>query len=130
MHSIAGFFMMFGWTGLACFKQLEYGHLTSITIAFFIGLVTMVLTALIFKGAMLLVSTGSSFDIKKAMGLVGTVYNNIPQNGLGKIQIDVDGVTREVLARSVNHSEIESFKLVKVVQILDHEVVVVKEINS
>src|SRR3989339_675270 len=43
MHSVAGFFMMFGWTGLACFKQLELGHLKSIMVAFTVGIITMFL---------------------------------------------------------------------------------------
>ncbi len=130
VHSISGFFMMFGWVGLACIKQLGYSHPTSILIALMAGTTAMVLTGLIFKGAMLLVSSGTHFDIKKTVGLVGTVYQRIPNTGQGKIQLVVDGVTREVLAQSLNHCAIDSFKLVKVIKFLDHEIVLVQEINS
>lgn len=130
IHSISGFFMMFGWVGLACIKQLGYDDPTSVIFAVLAGIVTMVLTALIFKGALLLVSAGTRFDIKKTVGLVGTVYQQIPHNGQGKIQLVVDGVTREILAQSVDHSMIESFKIVRVIEVLDHEMVIVKEINS
>lgn len=130
LHSISGFFMMFGWVGLACYKQLECGHFTSFAAALLAGATTTILTALLFKGAMAAVSQGAQFDITKTIGLTGTVYNKIYPNSLGKIQIDVDGVTREILARSASNSEIESFNLVKVIQIIDNEIVVVKEINS
>lgn len=130
IHSISGFFMMFGWVGLACIKQLGYSHQTSITYAISAGVVTMFLTALIFKGALLLVSSGSRFDIKKTVGLIGTAYQRIPLDGQGKIQLVVDGVTREILAQSSDHTTIESFKIVRVVKVLDHETVIVKEINS
>ncbi|MBS1987916.1 hypothetical protein JST56_02895 [Candidatus Dependentiae bacterium] len=130
VHSISGFFMMFGWVGLACIKQLGYSHPVSIVTALIAGTITMVLTGLIFKGAMLLVSSGTHFDIKKTVGLVGTVYQRIPHNGQGKIQLVVDGVTREVLAQSLDQCAIDSFRLVKVIKFLDHEIVVVQEINS
>src|SRR5437868_6561442 len=100
LHSISGFFMMFGWVGLACIKQLGYSHQASMMFAILAGIVTMVLTALIFKGALMLVSAGTRFDIKKTVGLVGTVYHHIPHDGQGKIQLVVDGVTREILAQS------------------------------
>lgn len=130
IHSISGFFVMFGWVGLACIKQLGYSHPMSILVALIAGITAMALTGLIFKGAMLLVSSGTHFDIKKTIGLVGTVYQRIPHNGLGKIQLVVDGVTREILAQSLDQCAIDSFKLVKVIKFLDHEIVVVQEINS
>jgi len=130
IHSMAGFFMMFGWVGLACIKQLGYGHQISIVIAFIAGLIVMILTGIIFKSATLLISHGTLFDIKKTVGLVGTVYHRIPKDGQGKIQLVIDGVTREILAQSLDHCDIDSFKLVKVIKFLDHEVVIVKEINS
>lgn len=130
LHSISGFFMMFGWVGLACLKQLNYSHQASMMLAILAGIVTMVLTALIFKVALMLVSSGTRFDIKKTVGLVGTVYQRIPHDGQGKIQLVIDGVTREILAQSLDHCTIESFKIVRVIKVLDHETVIVKEINS
>lgn len=130
MHSLSGFFMMFGWVGLACMKQLQYSHYVSMAIAFLAGIIVMIFTALIFKGALLLVSTGTRFDIKKTVGLIGSVYQQIPAQGQGKIHIVLDNVTREILAQSLNHHVIDSFKLVSVIRVLDHEVVIVKEINA
>lgn len=128
VHSISGFFMIFGWVGLACIKQLEYSHVISIAIAFCAGLLTMVLTAFIFKSAFLLVSPGAHFDVAKTIGLTGTVYHQIPAHGLGKIQIELEGMTREILAQSADHSPIASYSLVVVTKTLDKDVVIVKKI--
>lgn len=129
IHSISGFFMMLGWVGLACTKQLNYSPLISLIIAFIAGLITMVITALIFKWALLLINPGYQFDIKKTLGLIGMVYQRIPQNGIGKIQFEMDGMNREILAQSLNNNAIESFEYVKIVQIIDNETVIVEKIN-
>ena len=129
IHSITGFFMMFGWVGLACMKQLAYTTTTSMAIALIAGMATMFITGLIFKGASMLVSQGTVFDVKKTIGLVGTVCQQIPHNGHGKVQLEIDGIIREVLAQSQDNQAIESFKLVKVVGTLDYEVVIVEKVN-
>lgn len=128
MHSLSGFFMMFGWIGLACTKQLACTQQGSVLYALLAGGVTMVLTALIFKWSQLLVSKGSCFTIEKTVGLVGTVYQRIASNEPGKVQIVVDGITRELLALSCDGSDIESFHMVCVVKVLDYETVMVQRI--
>lgn len=126
LHSMSGFFMMFGLVGLACANQLHYGHQASIIYGLLAGVVTMVLTALIFKWSRLLVSRGTRFDIITTVGLVGTVYQRISGNEPGKIQLVVDGITRELLALSCDGNDIESFQIVRVVKVLDYETVMVQ----
>jgi hypothetical protein len=128
LHSLSGFFMMFGWVGLACTKQLHYSHQVSMLYSLFAGGVTMILTAFIFKWSRLLVSSGTRFTIEKTVGLVGMVYQRISGNELGKIQVVVDGVTRELLALSCDDSDIESFCLIRVVKVLDYETVMVQRV--
>ncbi len=127
LHSVSGFFMMFGWVGLACVKQLHYSQHVAILFSFIAGFATMLLTALIFKWSQLLVSSGTRFSIEKTVGMVGTVYQQIPNKGHGKIQLIVDGVTREILAQSHDNHSIESFCSVQVVGVLDYETVLVKK---
>jgi len=129
LHSISGFFMMFGWVGLACAKQLHCSQHIAILFSFIAGFTTMLLTALIFKWSQLLVSSGTRFDIEKTVGMVGTVYQRISHKGQGKIQLVVDGVTRELLAQSHDNHSIESFCSVEVVGVLDYETVLVKRIT-
>ena len=128
MHSVSGFFMMFGWVGLASVKQLDCSKQLSVFYALLAGGITMFLTALIFKWSQLLVSQGSRFTIEKTVGLIGTVYQRISGNELGKIQLVVDGMTRELLALSCDGQDIESFHMVCVVKVLDHETVMVKKV--
>jgi hypothetical protein len=128
LHSLSGFFMMFGWVGLACTKQLEYSQQASMVYGLLAGSVTMMLTALIFKWSRMLVSTGTRFNIEKTINLVGTVYQRISGNEPGKIQVVVDGVTRELLALSCDGGDIESFQIVRVVKVLDYETVMVQRV--
>ena len=115
--------MMFGWAGLACVHQLGYSYEMSYAIAFAVGLAVMFITALLFKGVLMFQDPGSVFAIQKAVGLVGTVYQRIPAHGQGKIQIVINGSTRELLAQSHDNQEIESFSIVKVLRVVDYEVV-------
>ena len=129
LHSISGFFMMFGWVGLACTKNLQYTHLNALLFSLIAGFATMMLTALIFKWSQLLVSKGSQFAIEETKGLIGTVYQRIPAHKQGKIQLVVNGVTRELLAQSHDGHSIESFCTIQVTGIIDHETVLVKKIT-
>jgi len=128
LHSLSGFFMMFGWIGLACTKQLHYSQAASMVYALLAGGVTMILTAFIFKWSRLLVSRGTRFDIEKTIGLVGTVYQRISDNEPGKIHVVVDGSFRELLALSTDGDDIESFCVVRVVRVLDYETVIVQRV--
>ncbi len=128
LHSISGFFMMFGWVGLACIKSLQCNYLNSLIFSLIAGFTTMILTAFIFKWSQLLESTGSRFIIEETIGLMGTVYQRIPAHGQGKILLVVNGVTRELLARSDDSHSIESFCTIQVTGVLDQETVLVKKI--
>ena len=125
MHSISGFFMMLGWVGLACVHQLSFSSGAAALIGLAAGLLVMVLTALIFRWARVLTSPGTRFDIRNTVGLTGTVYQQIPTGGQGKIHVVVDGVTRELLAQSADCLVLPSFSQVTIQAVVDHEVVTV-----
>lgn len=129
LHSLSGFFMMFGWVGLACTQQLQCNEYVAIGYALLAGFFTMMLTAFIFTWSRMLVSSGARFSIEQTVGLVGTVYQYIPGDGIGKIQVIVDGVTRELLARSCDGTDIESFLVVRIVSVLDYETVIVQKVE-
>jgi hypothetical protein len=130
LHSLSGFLMMFGWVGLACSKNYDLSAGQTMVVALVAGIVTMLLTAALFWGAQRFVSKGTQFDIHKTIGLVGTVYQQITPDYPGKVNLIVDGVTREVLAHSGTGKQIDSFVLVKVSRVLDHESVVVDVLDS
>lgn len=126
INSLTGFFMMFGWTGLSCYKQFGMGAFASFACATAIGVFTMYVTGLLFKGASMLVSQGSQFSVEKAIGKVGTVYQRIPANGRGRIQMNIEGATHEIDAVSESKCDIESHKNIKVVRVIDSRTVSVK----
>jgi hypothetical protein len=130
MHSLSGFCMMFGWSGLACTQQFHMTSAQAFLIALMCGVSMLVVTALIMRGALYLQGPGSVFSINKTIGMVGTVYQRIPADGLGKIHATVNNNTRELLAQSHNKKAIESFTLIKVVSVIDHEIVEVIELTS
>lgn len=128
LHSLSGFFMMFGFVGLACIHQLNISPTTSFMWAFLIGFAVMVLTACIFQGFLRLQGQGAVFSIEKTVGITGMVYQTIPERGQGKIHVVVNGVTRELLAQSRDQECIDSFTTVRVVRVIDHEIVEVVQI--
>ena len=127
LHSVSGFLMIFGVTGLACVHQYNMSYIYAFLIALLAGLAIMLVTALIFWSALFLEGSGQLFDINKTQGLQAQVYQRIPENGIGKIHIIVHGVTRELLAQSANKESIESFTDVTVVTVINHETVIVSQ---
>lgn len=128
IHSIAGFCMMFGLIGLACMQQFELSYMQAYAIAAVAGASTMFLIALLLRGALRFQGPGSVFNVHTTVGLIGTVYQRIPAHGQGKITVVVHGITRELLAQSQDKKPIESFRLVKVVAVIDSEIVEVIEV--
>jgi len=127
VHSLSGFLMIFGWSGLACIVQFKIYTEYAFLIALLCGSVMFIITALIMRSTMLLESPGDVFSTNKTIGLVGTVYQRIPANGFGKIHVVVNNITRELIAQSQAQT-IESFKLIKIIKAIDYETVEVTEL--
>ncbi len=130
LHSLSGFFMIWGLAGLACTEQYAFSLEKSLLIASFLGLCMLFLTGAIMHYALLLQSAGSVFSNEQTIGLIATVCQRIPQHGFGKIQVIVNGATREMLARSYHQKNIESFTSVKIIKVIDTESVEVEPLIS
>lgn len=129
LQSLTGFFMMFGWVGLSLYVQSEVGPFFSVLGAFAAGLSTMFITAAIFRAAMNLVNPGSRFVVDDAVGKTASVYQRIPADGRGRIQLTLAGSTREIDAISEEKADIDSFTSVEVVRKVDDRTVAVKTIG-
>jgi len=81
----------------------------------------------LFNAARKLVSLGARFAIEDTIGMTASVYQRIPPDGRGMIQVAIDGMTREIEALSEDKVELESFQAVKVVRVVDHMTVTVKK---
>jgi hypothetical protein len=123
LHSLSGFFMMFGWVGLACHHQYNLSYANSCVIGFAVGAVLMVVIAGLMHAALMLQSPGAQFAIDETVGLTANVYQEIPVHGRGKIHVVVNGVTHELLAQSHNNRMIKSFTLVRVIKVIDQDTV-------
>jgi hypothetical protein len=129
INTLTSFFMMFGWMGLAFHKQFALSGTLSLVLAGISGGFCMFITMWLFKVAKKLASKGSNFLIEKTLGITATVYQKIPSNGRGKIQLSVGGgMTREIDAVSEKQEEIESFATVKVKNVVDRNTVSVQKI--
>jgi len=126
VNSLTGFFMMFGWSGLAAHKQFGLGATASFLVAFTVGLAAMAITALLFKFMMKLNSGGDRFSVSKAVGVNGSVYMQIPAGGRGRVQIVVNNVTRQIDAVAEDGKAIDSFVDVTVVRAVDPRTVSVR----
>lgn len=123
LHSLSGFFMLFGWAGLAGMHQLALSPEYSVLLASVAGTGMLLATALIMRGALLLESSGTLFLPQMAVGHIATVYQRIPEKGQGKIQVVVGNVRRELLAQSQEGKAYESFTFVKVIKVVDQDTV-------
>ena len=126
LHSITGFFMMFGWVGLACYKQYGLGVGASSAGAFVAGVFTMYVTAMMYKLMLGLASPGASFNIEDMVEKDVTVYLKIPAEGVGKVQFSDKGLSRTIEAVTEGKEDIASFETVRVVKVVSPRRVSVK----
>ncbi len=128
INSITAFVMMFGWAGLTAHVQYQLGQVHSMVIALIVAVLAMLATAYLFQLAMKLVSHGAQFKLEQAVGLKAKVYQQIPADGSGKIQLTIPGgMTREIDAVSDQKVLIESFKTVTVTSVVDSDTLAVTE---
>jgi len=56
-----------------------------------------------------------NWSSEDAINLSGKVYLKIPKNGTGIIQVDINGATRELKAKTINQKEIKTGAIVEVI---------------
>lgn len=125
IHSMTGFFMMFGWSGLAALHQFHLPIQWASLVAFGCGLFCIFVLHQLFRVARRLVSQGRSLNYDDAVGKCGHVYQRIPAKGTGKIIVTYGGFQHEMEAISATAQEIPSFTQIEVVRILDGQKAVV-----
>ena len=125
LNSLTALIMIFGWVGLACSRQFHWGEGAAILGASLAGVAAMAGTSLLLKLFLKLDHPGQCFRIAATVGKKGQVYLKIPGQGTGKVQVVVEGVSRELDAVSENHTEIPSFVVVEVVRAVDARTVAV-----
>lgn len=123
--AIAGFLMMFGLTALTCLRDFNLNIEISTFIAFIVGLFAIYILNLIYKLSKRMHSSGSVFQINDLVGKEAYVYQRISADGVGKISLSHHDLTHEIEAVSDLKQEIASFTRVRILRILDGNVVAV-----
>lgn len=127
IQSLTGFFMTFGWAGLACQKQFAMGTTVSFFISLAAGGAAMYLTTALFRVMGRLTSAGDVFSIQKTVGLSGVVYVRVPGDGRGQIKLVINDAARYLDAVSEEKDDLESFTDVVVVRVADGTTVSVRK---
>jgi membrane protein implicated in regulation of membrane protease activity len=127
---LIGFFVIFGWTGITC---LDADLSTTITliVSTIAGFIMMVVISLLFYWLHKMAASGT-LKIENAIGNIGEVYLPIGEKrtAMGKIQIKVQGSLRELEAISDDQQGLATGTMVKVIEIVSAEIVLVERISK
>lgn len=125
LKNLIGFFSIMGWTGIACI-QLGLGGAATVIISLIAGLSMMAAMTFLFHGMSKLVQDGT-LQMERAIGRTGSVYMPIPaqRNGMGKVQITVQGSLRELDALTDHSTDISTNTMVRVVALIDGHMLLV-----
>ncbi|WP_106794765.1 hypothetical protein [Aquimarina sp. Aq78] len=128
--NVIAFFTIFGWTGILCIDN-ELSTIVTIVISSFAGLLMMILTSLLFFWMHKMAESGT-LKIKNAIGVIGEVYLPVGANrsSIGKIQIKVQGSLRELEAVTDSEEILSTSTLVKVVEIISSELLLVEKLSN
>ena len=109
---ITAFLMMFGLGGRAMLESRPGSPLAALLVALLAGGLSMWIMAWIFKVMKRMQSDGTH-RLDQAVGLEGSVYLNIPENDVGKVQIAVNGRLSVLDARSASGQPLSTGARVK-----------------
>lgn len=128
--SVVSFFTIYGWTGIICIDN-GYSRLATLLISGAAGLAMMFATSLLFFWMHKLTQSGT-LKIKNAIGSIGEVYLPIGANrsSIGKIQIKVQGSLRELEAITDNEEDLKTASIVKVVEVVSAELLLVEKLSK
>lgn len=123
--NLVGFFTIFAWVGLACIKS-DFSATVTILVSFISGLAMMFVMAGIYYLLSSMVDDGT-LVVDNAIGRLGEVYMNIPPKGegLGKVQISVQGAMREMDAISNEEEMLMMGTVIKVTEVIDGHILLV-----
>ncbi len=131
VRSFIAFFTFFGWTGVSVLGN-EGSGVWAIGLGTVAGIMAMLLVGYIMYLFARLQDDGSVFNAYEAIDEIGTVYLRIPamQQGMGKVQIKMQGSLKEVDAVTRDSELIPTGASVKVVDVIDEKILVVEAIDK
>jgi membrane protein implicated in regulation of membrane protease activity len=127
VQGLTSFFMMFGLVGLALLNANLPVWVTLIG-GMAAGLVTVAITGIIFS-QMKRLQTEGTINIQNAVGSEGNVYLSIPKDGMGQVQIIVQGSLKIFDATSNNKNTIATGDRVRVVGVATGNTLIVEKVK-
>ncbi|MFO1490759.1 MAG: hypothetical protein U1F87_07590 [Kiritimatiellia bacterium] len=124
-QGLSSFLLMGGLVGLALHRQMHLGTPGVLLGGVAAGLVTLFLLARIFAGMHRLEQDGTT-NLLNAIGGEATVYSRIPPNGIGQIQVVVQGALRTIDATQSGAEPLETGAKVLVVHLEKPSTLVVR----
>jgi hypothetical protein len=119
------FFTVFGWMGIAAISGGLSKGLT-IGLAFGAGSIMVAIMAVLFRSMSKLKQSGT-LVIQNAINQIGETYLHIPAKrlGVGKVHVKVQGSLKELQAVTDDPEPIVTGRLVKVISILNNNILIV-----
>ncbi|HOE05915.1 MAG TPA: serine protease [Bacteroidales bacterium] len=127
IKNLIGFFTIFSWTGIAC-TAAGLNPILTVVIAVVAGLIMMLLMGLLIYYMGKLAEDGS-MKMEDAIGKTATVYLTIPakRSAQGKVQLTLHGF-QTLDAVTDDAEELKNGNMVKVVDIINHEILLVTKL--
>jgi hypothetical protein len=126
LQGITAFLAMFGLVGLACHKA-DLGAALSVGGGTAAGAVSVVIITKLLAALLKLQSSGT-ISLKNAIGQDGSVYLNIPADGTGKVQVEVQERLMVLEAVSADKVDLKTDDKVKVVGLVGGRTLSVKKL--
>jgi len=126
LQSISGFLLLFGLVGLAVNRRPGAGPILAIVAGTVAGVAMIWILGFLMASLKRLQSSGT-LNLNAAVGVEGKVYLRIPPNGIGKVEIPLQGGMNIFDARSDGKKTIQSGERVKVIAVAAGNVMVVRK---
>lgn len=126
IRNIIYFLLGLGWAGVCLWNTIG-NHTLLLAVSILVGCLFVACFIFVFRQLMKLQQNGA-VNINDSIGRVCDVYLRIPANaeGMGQIQISLGGSVHEFDARTNGEEEIPSGTKVRVVEVVEHILVVEK----
>lgn len=121
IRSVLAFFTLFTWAGAIYLNQgVRAG--TAMLYAFFWGIGAMIAVSLVLHMMRKLTESGVQ-NVRRAVGESGSVYLDIPAGGTGEVRVNCGGMVSLLKARAASGVSIKAGATVKVVRVVDTNVI-------
>lgn len=108
MYAFAAFFAVMGWTGVALTWEWGVSPWGAAPLAIIAGVSTYVVVLLVMAFLKKHLPSSGTMKRSNAVGKRGTVYATIPESGTGVVSVVVQGVERNLDAKSTGEQRIKT----------------------